>query len=84
MELFDLRPYAIIQRFGLQNPIFQPTATYGHFGRDCYKQEVEVFYKDKNTKTKIVNGQEKYFKEVEFFAWEKVDYVEKLKKAFDI
>ena len=48
MEIFDLRPYAIIQRFGLQNPIFEPTATYGHFGRDCYKKELEVFYEDKH------------------------------------
>jgi S-adenosylmethionine synthetase len=83
-EIFDLRPYAIIKRFGLQNPIFQPTATYGHFGRDCYKKEVEVFYKDEHTKTKKIDGEERYFKEVEFFAWEKLDYVDKLKKAFDL
>lgn len=29
---FDFRPAAIIERLGLQNPIFQETATYGHFG----------------------------------------------------
>lgn len=32
-ELFDLRPRAISERLGLENPIFQPTAAYGHFGR---------------------------------------------------
>jgi len=32
--LFDMRPYAIIKRLGLKNPIFLPTATYGHFGRE--------------------------------------------------
>ena len=32
-ELFDLRPAAIIRRYGLTNPIYLPTAAYGHFGR---------------------------------------------------
>jgi S-adenosylmethionine synthetase len=33
-ELFDLRPGAIIRDLGLRQPIFKPTAVYGHFGRD--------------------------------------------------
>lgn len=33
-EHFDLRPGAIIRDLGLRRPIFQPTAAYGHFGRD--------------------------------------------------
>jgi S-adenosylmethionine synthetase len=33
-ENFDLRPGAIIRDLGLRRPIFRPTATYGHFGRD--------------------------------------------------
>ena len=33
-KLFDMRPYSIVQRFGLKNPVFLPTASYGHFGRD--------------------------------------------------
>ncbi|HJX41111.1 MAG TPA: methionine adenosyltransferase [Anaerolineales bacterium] len=33
-EVFDLRPGAIIRDLELRRPIFQPTATYGHFGRD--------------------------------------------------
>jgi S-adenosylmethionine synthetase len=32
-EQFDFRPGAIIERFGLQRPIYLPTAAYGHFGR---------------------------------------------------
>lgn len=32
-ELFDLRPYNIVNYFGLKNPIFSPTAAYGHMGR---------------------------------------------------
>lgn len=82
--IFDLRPYAIIQRFGLQNPIFQPTASYGHFGRDPFTKEIEVYYNDENVKAKKINGETKYFKEVEFFAWEKLDYVSKIQKAFDL
>ena len=31
---FDLRPQAIINNMNLRNPIFGPTASYGHFGRD--------------------------------------------------
>jgi S-adenosylmethionine synthetase len=30
---FDFRPAAIIERLGLRQPIFQATATYGHFGK---------------------------------------------------
>ncbi len=82
--LFDLRPYAIVNRFGLKNPIFIDTASYGHFGRDVREEEVEVYYKDKNVVTKKIDGKECYFKKVEFFAWEKLDYVDKIKKAFKL
>ncbi|MEG1572923.1 MAG: methionine adenosyltransferase, partial [Bacteroidales bacterium] len=80
----DLRPYAIVQRFGLKNPIFKATASYGHFGRTPFKKEVEVYYKDASTKTKKMGKTEKYFKEVEFFAWEKLDLVPTFKKAFQL
>ena len=76
--LFDLRPYAIVKRFGLKNPIFEPTASYGHFGRDPFTAKVEVMYKDKDTFTE--NG--KNYKNVEFFAWEKVDMIDKIQKVF--
>jgi len=33
-EHFDLRPYGLIQMLDLLRPIYRPTATYGHFGRD--------------------------------------------------
>jgi S-adenosylmethionine synthetase len=86
--LFDLRPYAIIKKFGLQNPIFSPTCTYGHFGRDYYEKEVEVYYQDENTIQRTVkeNGKDvvKNFKKVEFFGWEKLDAVEEIRKAFNI
>ena len=72
-EIFDLRPAKIIEKFQLKNPIYQPTASYGHFGRIPYKKEVEL----------VVKG-EKVTKEVQFFGWELLDSVEKIKKAFGL
>ena len=70
-EIFDLRPAAIIEKFGLKNPIFEPTASYGHMGREPYTQEVEIVTDGKPVK-----------KEVQFFGWEKLDAVEKVRKVF--
>ena len=72
-KLFDLRPYAIVERFGLKNPIFRPTAAYGHIGRDPYEAEVTVY---KNGKPQQ--------KKVQFFGWEKLDMVDAIKKEFKI
>ncbi len=85
-KLFDMRPYAIVKRFGLKNPVFLPTASYGHFGRESYTKDVEVYYEVPGSKPKIINGNGKksYLKKVEFFAWEKLDHVEKIKKAFKL
>jgi S-adenosylmethionine synthetase len=83
-KLVDLRPYAIVNKFGLKNPIYLPTASYGHFGRDSYKKEVEVFYSNKETKSKKIGKETKHFKTVEFFAWEKLDLVKDFKKAFGV
>lgn len=84
LTIFDLRPFAIIRRFGLRNPIFAPTAAYGHFGRTGYKADVEVYYSNEDTTSKEINGKKHHFKSVEFFAWEKTDYVERLKSAFNL
>jgi S-adenosylmethionine synthetase len=70
-ELFDLRPAKIIQKFGLNNPIYLPTAQYGHFGRDPFTKKCEL----------IRNG-EKIEKELQFFGWELLDSVELVKEAF--
>ena len=82
--LFDMRPYAIVNRLGLKNPIFLETASYGHFGRDYFDRNVEVYYEVPGSKPRSVNGNGKkvWTKKVTFFAWEKLDYVEKIKKAF--
>ena len=77
-KIVKLRPYDIVKRFGLTNPIFKETASYGHFGRQPETREVEVFYEDKDT----FKRDGKIFKNVEFFAWEKLDLVEAFKKEF--
>lgn len=59
-KLFDLRPAAIVERFHLKAPIYEPTASYGHFGREPYEKDG-----------------------IEFFAWEKLDMVDDIKKEFD-
>ena len=82
--IFDLRPFAIVNRFGLKNPIFLKTASYGHFGRDYYDAEVEVYYDGKDVMKKDENGIEKRYKNVTFFGWEKLDYVDIIKKEFSL
>ena len=77
-QLFDLRPFAIVKRFGLKNPIFLETAAYGHFGREPFTKKVK-FYTNGNG-----NGSQAFEKEVEFFGWEKLDYVDKIKKEFGL
>jgi S-adenosylmethionine synthetase len=73
-ELFDMRPAAIVERFKLKDPIYSETAAYGHMGRDSEKKTV-VFE---------VGGGRKITKEIETFPWEKLNYVDKVKKAFSI
>lgn len=83
-ELFDMRPYAIVKRFGLRNPIYLPTASYGHFGRDPRIEEVEVYFTNGDTYDKTIDGVAKHFKKVELFSWEKLDFVDRIKQAFGI
>ncbi|MCW3465401.1 methionine adenosyltransferase [Chitinophaga nivalis] len=73
-EIFDLRPYAIEQRLKLRNPIYSDTAAYGHMGREP-KTVTKVFNKGKKHEKSV---------EVELFTWEKLDYVEKVKAAFQL
>lgn len=83
--IFDMRPFAIVSRFGLKNPIFEKTASYGHFGREPFIEDIEVFYEDKDTTFKEKrDGVNVYSKNVEFFKWEKLDYLDKVKEAFKL
>jgi S-adenosylmethionine synthetase len=64
-KIFDMRPSAIVKRFGLKNPIYADTAAYGHMGR--------------TPGSITVNG-----KVYETFGWEKLDFVDTLKKEFHV
>jgi S-adenosylmethionine synthetase len=83
-EIFNMRPFGIVKRYGLKDPIFARTASYGHFGRPSVEEEVEVYYKDKNTVTRVVNGKNVNFKKVKFFSWEELDAVADIQKAFGL
>jgi S-adenosylmethionine synthetase len=72
--LFDMRPYFIERRLKLRNPIYSETAAYGHMGR---KPEIV-------SKTFVSPEGKVVQKDVELFTWEKLDYVDKIKKAFRI
>jgi S-adenosylmethionine synthetase len=83
--LFDMRPKAIVERLGLKNPIYSPTAAYGHVGREAYTKEVELFrveVRETGGTKEEVRRREK--KQIEFFSWEKLDYVDKIKAAFNL
>ena len=73
-EIFDMRPYSIERRLKLRNPIYSDSAAYGHMGRTPEKKEVSLTDGSGNTITK----------EVETFTWEKLDYVDEVKKAFGL
>ena len=72
-RLFDLRPAAIVKRFGLKNPIFEATASYGHFGNRPYKRVEKVWENGAETE-----------REIEYFGWEKLDAVDAIKKEFGL
>jgi len=73
-EVYDLRPAAIEQGLKLRNPIYLETASYGHMGRtpQMVTKTFESPYWDKRTL------------DVELFTWEKLDYVDRFKKAFSV
>ena len=73
-ELFPMTPYAIEKRLKLRNPIYQETAAYGHMGRE--PQVVTKHFKS------LYEGDRDI--EVELFTWEKLDYVDEIRKAFGI
>lgn len=73
-EIFDMRPYSIEQRLKLRNPIYEETAAYGHMGR-----ENEVV-----SKTFVSPDGTSITLDVELFTWEKLDYVERLRKEFGV
>jgi len=72
--LFDMRPAAIEKRLKLRQPMYSETAAYGHMGRE----NITV------SKTFEQPNGESVTMDVELFTWEKLDYVDKVKKAFKL
>ena len=72
-RIFDLRPAAIVAKFGLTNPIYEPTAAYGHMGRDPFVKEVELIRDGRPVR-----------KQVQFFGWELLDSVDRCRAAFNL
>ena len=73
-EIFDMTPYGIETRLKLRTPIYSDSAAYGHMGRT--PEKVTRTFKDGEGNEKTV--------EVETFTWEKLDYVDKIKAAFNL
>lgn len=72
--LFDMRPYFIEQRLKLRTPIYSETAAYGHMGRTPEIKTVTF----SNPMGETIS------EEVETFTWEKLDYVDAVKAAFNL
>ena len=73
-QLFDMRPAAIEKRLKLRNPIYSETAAYGHMGRT--PKVITKHFSSPYSGEKSI--------EVELFTWEKLDYVDTIKEAFNL
>ncbi len=73
-EIFDMRPFAIEERLKLRSPMYSETAAYGHMGRA--NETVSKTFTQPNGDSITLD--------VELFTWEKLDHVEKVKKAFNL
>lgn len=72
--IFDMRPYFIEQRLKLRNPIYSETAAYGHMGRT--PETVTKTFRTPNGESKTLT--------VDLFTWEKLDFVDQVKAAFNL
>ena len=73
-QLFDLRPRAIERQLKLRQPMYFETAAYGHVGRQnrvIEKTFTSLYHKPKTMK-------------IELFTWEKLDQIDRIKKAFNL
>ena len=74
-ELFDMRPHAIEQRFGLRKPIYRATATWGHVGRT--PRHAQLSFSSRYDAEPITV-------DAELFAWEKLDRTADVRAAFGL
>ncbi len=73
-QIFDMRPYFIEKRLKLREPIYFETSSYGHMGKN--PKYVNKIFNDKNGNM--------IEKNVELYTWEKLDYVNTIKKHFKL
>ena len=77
-EIIDLRPAKITEKFELLNPIYEPTASYGHFGKKPYTKVMKL-------ERGLADGSRgEVEREVQFFSWEKLDSVDKVRGIFNL
>ncbi len=84
-ENVSCTPAAIVKRLHLKEPVFGPTAAYGHMGREPYEMEVDTNYATINEDPEthqIIRVRKK--KNVHFFAWERLDLVDQFKEIFGL
>lgn len=74
MKCFDMRPNAIEKRFGLREPIYRETASFGHMGR----QPMTI------TKRFTSRYEPEIVKTVRLFGWEELNAVDEVKNTFGI
>jgi S-adenosylmethionine synthetase len=72
--IFDMKPASIEKRLKLRQPMYSETAAYGHMGR----------HNEVVTKTFEQPNGEPVTLDVELFTWERLDYIDEVKKAFGI
>ena len=95
-SIFDLRPAKIISRLKLKNPIYFKTAAYGHMGRESKNdifilKATEVYEKNGEPNCGCMKEQcesfgdsDSFQKNIEIFPWEKLDYINIVKKEFNL
>lgn len=81
----EFKPKSIIERLKLKNPIYSATSAYGHMGREPYWEDVPVAYVTvEETNGLKIERRQFENKKVEFFTWENLDYVDRIKAAFNL
>jgi S-adenosylmethionine synthetase len=73
-SIFNMKPYFIETRLKLRQPMYSECAAYGHMGRK--PETVSKVFRSADRKEKTI--------EVELFTWEKLDFVDQVKAAFNI
>ena len=88
-EVFDFSPRAIAEALGLRAPIFLPTATFGHFGREpeTARERQKARESDMARAPETARESDTADAEdrpVQYFSWERTDRVDDLKTALEL